>query len=514
MDKKIKVVILGGGSAGWLTAGILASTLKNDEYCPYDVTLIESDITPIIGVGEGTWPTMRSTLKRIGISETDFVRECNACFKQGAKFVSWAKNSKEDFYYHPLMLPEYFSETNGYNLWKQYRSQFPLSFSDFVCPQEAICENGLAPKSIRDAEFAGVANYAYHFDAGLFVELARKRCVNGLKVKHHVDHIKEINQDHLGNVSSVLTNSGKEIEGDFFVDCTGFNSLIIDKVYNTPFIDCNDVLFVDRAIAAQIPYDNPNDPIACHTISTAHKAGWIWDIGLSSRKGTGIVYSSSHLDEDEAIGILSNYTNVAKNDQKIKKIDIRSGHRSKFWVKNCVAIGLSAGFLEPLEASALVMIELGASMIAENISSDARINEINAKRYNERMTYKWERVIDFLKLHYCISKREDSDFWLENRSKESWPDSLKEILELWSSRTPTDSDFFSNNEVFPAASYQYVMYGMGMESINTISASKNTNFEPNAYFNIVQDLKKRCLNNLPKHRDLINKIKEYGLGTI
>jgi flavin-dependent dehydrogenase len=506
------VVVVGGGTAGWITAARIAAR-HNTRAGGVRVTLIESPTIPTIGVGEGTWPTMRNTLRKIGIGETQFIRECDAAFKQGAKFARWVTGEAHDFYYHPLMLPQGFTKIGLAPYW--HRDSRGRSFSSAVCFQEAVCEQGLAPKMITTPEYAGVANYAYHLNAGKFAELLRRHSIEQLGVRHVFDDVTAVNAAANGDIASVTTAAHGAIAGDLFVDCTGFSALLIGKHFGVPFIDRSNILFVDNALAVQVPYDHPDAPIACHTISTAQAAGWIWDIGLQSRRGVGYVYSSRHTDHDKALATLRDYVGPGMDDLTVRRIPIRSGHRSTFWCNNCVAVGLSAGFLEPLEASALVLVELSAEMISEQLPPCREVMDVLAKRFNQTFTYRWDRIIDFLKLHYMLSQRTDDAFWRDNRDPASIPASLAEQLDLWRYCPPGNHDFTSNNEVFPAASYQYVLYGMGfrtdirfVEHTLTQEELAREQFQQNNRA-IVQ-----ALATLPEHRELLQKVQQYGLQTL
>jgi len=501
------VVVVGGGTAGWITAGRIAAK-HSMRTGGVRVTLIESPTIPSIGVGEGTWPTMRNTLRKIGISETQFIRECEATFKQGAKFARWVNGEADDFYYHPLVLPQGFTKINLAPYW--HRDQRGRSFSSAVCYQEAMCEQGLAPKLITSPEYAGVANYAYHLNAGKFAELLRQHCVEKLGVRHLLDDVTGVNAAPNGDIASVTTVANGAIGGDLFVDCTGFSSLLIGRHFGVPFIDRGEVLFVDNALAVQVPYEEMDSPVACHTISTAQAAGWIWDIGLQSRRGVGYVYSSSHVDHDTAVTTLRNYVGPSVEGLSIRRIPIRSGHRRLFWQNNCVAVGLSAGFLEPLEASALVLVELSAEMISEQLPPCREVMDVLAKRFNRTFSYRWDRIIDFLKLHYLLSQRSEA-FWRDNRDSSSVPESLREQLDLWRYCTPGNHDFTSNNEVFPAASYQYVLYGMGfrtdiryLEHTLTQADHAREQFEQN------ERAIQQALATFPTHRDLLQLVRQYG----
>lgn len=517
MNNAIKsVVVVGGGTAGWITAGRIAAQHKSKAADGVQVTLVESPNIPIIGVGEGTWPTMRNTLIKLGITETDFIRECDAAFKQGAKFARWVDGSAQDFYYHPLMLPQGFGKVNLAPYWQKHRHNGlqQKSFSAAVCFQEALCEQGLAPKMITTAEYGSVANYAYHLNAGKFSTFLQKHCCEKLGVKHILADVTAVNAGERGDIVSVVTPQAGAISGDLFVDCTGFSSLLLGEHFQVPFIPCDSILFIDSALAVQVPYATDDAPIATHTISTAQEAGWIWDIGLLHRRGVGHVYASRYTSEADALKRLADYLGPAFDESSVRKIPIKSGYRQEFWKNNCVAVGLSAGFLEPLEASALVLVELSAAMIAEQLPACRAVMDITAKRFNETFRYRWERIIDFLKLHYILSQRTDNAFWIDNRNPLTIPESLQELMRLWRYQSPWDYDFTSNNEVFPAASYQYVLYGMGFET--DIGYSQHQLDEQAAEEQLLKNQRNidQALRSLPAHRELLQKIHQYGMQAI
>lgn len=511
------VCVVGGGAAGWLTAGLIAAKRQTPDGSGVRVTLVESERIGIIGVGEGTWPTMRNTLKKIGISETDFVRRCNASFKQGAKFAQWRTGAADDFYYHPLVLPEGFPMLDLAPYWNDeiVRNDGAPSFSDAVCFQEYLCERSLAPKLISTPEFAGIANYAYHLDAHLFAELVRDHCVEKLGVTHVLDDVLEVERQENGDIAAIVNQRSGRIEADLFVDCTGFASKLLGETLEVPFVDCDDVLFIDRALAVQVPYDAPDEPVVSHTVSTGQKHGWIWDIGLKNRRGVGYVYSSGHAAGDDVAAELEAYVGPRFKELSTREIRIRSGHRATFWKNNCVAVGMSAGFLEPLEASALVMIELSADYIAAMLPATRAGMEVVAARYNEMTQYRWDRVIEFLKLHYMLTEREDTGFWRDNRDPQSIPQRLAEQVELWRYNSPSENDFSSSHEMFPAASYQYVLFGMGFRmdpelqrhALRDPQMARQA-FERNAM------LKQKWGSRLPTTRELLTKLEQYEFQAI
>ena len=510
------IVIVGGGSAGWLSAGIIAGHLQTKGDKAIKVTLVESPDVKTVGVGEGTWPSMRSTLKSMGISETDFILQCDASFKQASEFRNWVYGNN-DCYYHPFTLPSGFHETNIAEYWQQHRQQ--VSFADATTSQSHICRNGLAPKQISTPEYSFNLNYGYHLDAGKFAEFLQKHCTQVLGVNHILDHVEAVNNNEQGDIASLSLRSHGNIGGDLFIDCTGFKSLLLGEHFNVGFVEQKHILFNDSALAVQVPYQDENAAIASHTISTAQSCGWVWDIGLPSRRGVGHVYSSAHISDAAAEQELRQYIKPSLGDKAdtvdIRKIDINPGYREKFWHRNCVAIGMSAGFIEPLEASALALIELSAKMVAEQLPANRQIMDITAKRFNQKFEYRWQRVIEFLKLHYVLSKRTDSDYWHDNRNELSIPDTLQELLNLWQYQTPYGYDSQHHDELFPAASFQYILYGMDFET-SLPNRQKRQDLEPEANRLFNENIKQtqHLLRALGSNRELINKIKQYGFAKI
>ncbi len=509
MNNKLKhIAIVGGGTAGWLTAGILAAEHHSLHKKGVKVSLIESPEVKTVGVGEGTWPTMRATLQKIGISEQEFVSCCDASFKQASKFVNWVNG--DDSYYHPFVAPHGFGHCNIVKYWQQ--SSPETNFSEAVSFQSQLCEYKLAPKQVSTPEYAAVANYGYHLNAGKFAELLRKHCTNRLGVKHVSDHVTAVNGDVDSNIESLSTKLNGDISADLFIDCSGLNSILLAQHYNIGFIDKADVLFNDRALAVHVPYDVNNNDIDSNTISTALANGWVWDIALPSRRGVGYVYSSKYQSEADAIAELKQYiaktTSMPQLDNvEFKKIQIRPGYREKFWHKNCVAVGMAAGFLEPLEASALALVELSANMISKELPTELSIMDLTEERFNKRFHYRWERIVEFLKLHYVLSKRKDSQYWLDNRNANTIPDRLQKQLRLWQFQAPSYNDFTEIEEIFPPASYQYILYGMGfITEQQGFSSTLDALPLAEKFYNENIALVNKYLGGLPKNRELITQI--------
>ncbi len=506
-----RIVVLGGGSAGWLTAATLAAELGGDAPDALQITLIESPDVPAIGVGEGTWPTMRATLHRIGLSEVDLIRECDAAFKQGSCFDGWLHGGAGDRYYHPFTLPHGFGEADLAGAWSQGgRGQ---AFAESVGPQPHLCQAHLAPKQTTTPDFGGVMNYGYHFDAVKLGQLLRRHATTVLGVRHVLGHFTEVRSHENGDIAALATREHGDIEGDLFIDCSGLAAVLLGGHCGVAFKSEKGVLFNDSALAVQLPHADAHAPLASATIATAHPEGWTWDIGLPTRRGIGLVYASSHTRDDAAERALMAYlqrSGLPATDAAPRRLRFSPGYREHFWHRNCVAVGLSAGFIEPLEASALALVELSAAMIRDEMPATRAEMDLVAKRFNGAFAYRWSRIIEFLKLHYVLSERDDADYWRDHRSAATQPESLRELLQLWAHRAPSRNDFYRAEEVFPAASYQYVLYGMKFKSAprplraHGLAAAQ-------ARMKDVTTITKRLLGGLPRHRDLIHHIHAHGM---
>ena len=497
------IVIVGGGSAGWLTAGLIAARMAKQNNQTVNVTVIESPDVATIGVGEGTWPSMRHTLQQIGIPETQFMLHCDASFKQGSSFSGWVNGNSDDHYVHPFTAPPGYVELDIAAGWQALANS--KAYADTVSVQSQVCAAGKAPKQFKTPDYAGVTNYGYHFNADKFVGLLQKHCIEELGVSHIVDHVDSIVPHPNKDIDAVVCKQHGQVQGDLFIDCTGMRALLIGKHFKSPWISQRDVLFNDSAIATQAPYASPQAGIASTTIATAQTAGWIWDIGLSHRRGVGYVFASDYLSDQQAEQSLVDYLSKSLNAEEIDALSPRTlrfepGYRQRFWEGNCVAIGMSAGFIEPLEASALAMVELSAGILCDHLDSVFEQMPIVRKRFNQRFSYRWQRVIDFIKLHYVISQRCDSDYWLNNRHPNSVPESLQELLALWRHQAPSRYDFIENEEVFPSASYQYVLYGMGYKTDFSALSFSDRDLCEKLFAKNTENVS-RLLQGLPSNRD-------------
>ncbi len=496
------VLIVGGGTAGWLTAAFLARTLGTAAG-GVRVTLVESSEIGIIGVGEGTFPSIRGTLNAIGLDEARFVRECDATFKQGVNFVDWSRVGER--YFHPFNAP---SQRPGAPELMPYwllGEAGDRAFADAVSMQQRVADASRAPKRASDGDWLGPMNYAYHFDAGKFATLLAAHAQT-LGVERVIATVDRVERRDGGGIAAVVTRERGALSADLFVDCTGFRALLIGETLGAARKPLNDVLFVDRALAVQVPYPAADTPIPSYTISTAHEAGWTWDIGLHKRRGVGYVYSSRHTSDEQAERVLRDYVGPAAEALTPRFLKLDTGYRETQWIGNCVAVGLSAGFLEPLESSGIGLIEAAAYLVGYLFPADGNF-EPAARQFNEQMRARFERIVDFLKLHYCLTRRDDHAFWRDNADPATWTPTLRDRLALWRSRAPHRLDFIADLEMYPPSSWQYILYGMGYPTdIAHARAAWPRAAEARQEFAMIAQVAQRALADLPDHRAMVDAL--------
>lgn len=510
-----RVLIVGGGTAGWLAAGYLARRLGADLPGGVAIQLVESSEIGILGVGEGTFPTIRNTLATIGISEVDLIRRCGASFKQGAKFAHWRFTPGEagpDHYTHPFQIAQ---ADNGLDLLPYWLLGHggDANWDEVCSPQKRAADAHRAPKLPSHPDYVAPLNYAFHFDAVALAALLREKAVE-LGVEHLSDRVTQVFVDDAGAIGGVETERHGRLEADLYIDCTGFRAELIGKALGVPYRSCRDTLFCDTALAMQVPYRDERDPIVSYTLATAQEAGWMWDIGLDRRRGIGHVFSSAHTDDARAEELLRAYIGAGAEGQDVRKIRFEAGYREVNWHANCVAIGLSSGFFEPLEATGIVFSEVAIGMVA-NLFPWGGDYATSARQFNANMLRRYERARDFIKLHYCISERRDSDFWHDNVAASSIPDSLHDLLDRWRFRPPTEIDIDANVDIFTESSWQYVLYGMGWKTdLSPRAGSYRYADDARRTFAEIERQAAFAIANLPSNRQLIDYARTHRFGAV
>lgn len=507
MTTKRRLLIVGGGTAGWLTAAYLAKALRLAERPQLEITVLESPDIGTVGVGEGTFPTIRSTLQFLGIDEARFIRETSATLKQGIRFVDWARTptgGRHEQFFHPFEAPFYAEDLNLVPYWLLQDEATRPPFAQAMTIQQRVAEAQRAPKRAGEAPYAAPLNYAYHFDAARLARLLADRA-RELGVRHVQGTVTQVPLDETGAIAHLVTAEAGRFDADLYIDCTGFRAELIGAALGSPFKSARGQLFADRALACKLPFGAADTAMESCTIATAHEAGWLWEIGLNGARGVGCVYSSSHLSDERAAEILRGYCGAGHEDIALRSIPFAPGYREQQWVRNCVAVGLSAGFLEPLESTGLVLIEAAVGMIAEMLPHSGPI-AAPARRFNELMVARFDNIVSFLKLHYCLSQRSEP-FWRENADPATIPERLLDLLAQWKLRPPGRFDFVLDTETFAFFNYQYILYGMGFRT--ELGAGRDDfprEDEAGKLFAKIQRFADRALVDLPSHAALIRQI--------
>ena len=419
-DRKIRsIVVVGGGSAGWMSAAALSNSLQQG--CA--ITLVESEEIGTVGVGEATIPPIKLFNQTLGLDENDFVRHTKGSFKLGIQFVDWARLGNT--YFHPFgTFGRPFDMVQLHQFWQQAHARGKASSLDDYCMAWAAASAGkFAPPSTDQRHVLSTYDYAYHFDAGLYAAYLRgyaeQRGVKRLEGK-----VAEVLQNtETGLVESVRMQDGRTVVGDLFIDCSGFRGLLIEGALKTGYEDWTQWLPCDRAMA--VPCASTPD-FTPYTRSTARAAGWQWRIPLQHRTGNGYVYASAQISDDEAARTL-----LANLDGKPlaepRPLRFTTGRRRQFWVKNVIAIGLASGFMEPLESTSLHLIIAGISKLLA-LFPDRDFDPLVIDEFNRISINETERIRDFLILHYRLTTRDDSELWCYC-SQMSIPDTLQNRIE-------------------------------------------------------------------------------------
>ncbi|RUO44855.1 tryptophan halogenase family protein [Idiomarina aquatica] len=437
--KTQRVVIVGGGSSGWIAAAYLNGALNQRGEKPrVDITVIESPDIPRISVGEATIPAIQHVLSVIGLNEAEFLQQTDATFKQSIKYCNWVKKDNT-FYHHPFSSMRVQPLDFAAQRW--LASDRSIPFMETCSAQPIICEWGLAPKMMGEWRMGPPLTYAYHMDAQKFADYLRDFS-KARGVRHIAANMTDVSLTAEGSVSSVNTDCAGEIEGDLFIDCTGFRAKLIEEQLQVGWDDCSQWLLCDRAVTMHLPYDRfyPGE-VRPYTTATALSNGWVWDIPMQSRRSVGYVHSSAYISKQDAEAELRAYQGGDSSSQDVRFIDFKVGRRRQNWVNNVVAVGLSGGFIEPLESTGLYLSELGVVALAEYFPWQASSMQAMSERYNRVLQNRYYEILDFINMHYCLTQRDDTEFWREVRKPQRINPRLQQKLALWQHKPPTFHDF-------------------------------------------------------------------------
>ncbi|MQA21077.1 tryptophan halogenase family protein [Rugamonas rivuli] len=486
------IVIVGGGTAGWMTATALSTILRGQ----YNIRLVESDEIGIVGVGEATIPMIQRFNQVAGIDEAEFMKATQGSYKLGIEFVNWGRVG--DRYIHGFgVLGQDLWTVRFDQYWQRLRGLGKArELDEYSITRMAARHNKFMPprRDLANSPLSDIA-YAYHFDASLYARYLRtvseQRGVRRTEGK--IAQVSQRADD--GYVDAVVMESGERIEGDLFIDCSGFRALLIEGALKTGYEDWNHWLPCDRALA--VPCESVS-PLTPYTRATAHRAGWQWRIPLQHRTGNGHVYSSAFMEDEEAQRIL-----LANLDGKPlaepRMVKFRTGMRKLGWNKNVVAMGLASGFLEPLESTSIHLIQSSIARLVQ-FFPDRGFNQLEVDEYNRQSRFEYERIRDFVILHYKLNQRDDSDFWKQCAAMPV-PDSLQHKLDLFRARGRVVR---FDNELFAEAGWLQVMHGQNLKPegydplVDLLPVE-----EAEKYLESIRDVIGQCVQHMPDHAEYI-----------
>lgn len=482
-----KLVIVGGGTSGWISAAVLAHDFRPDVL---EIELVESEEIGTIGVGESTVPPFPQLIRNLGIDEQDFIRNVHATFKLGIEFPDWHRVGES--YFHPFgVIGTRFGTYDFYQVWLKAKSMGHESELQAYAPCTAMAKERrfLLPREAPKTPLES-AGYALHIDASLVARYLR-RYAEERKVRRTEGLVTEVRQKDDGGIASLLLKDGTEIHGDFFIDCTGFYSLLIEKQLGIGYEDWLKYLPCDRAVAVQTENLGESAP---YTLATAREEGWTWRIPLQHRTGNGYVYSSEHCSDDQAVEKLLGYVE-GKTITEPNIIPFRAGMRQSFWHKNCLSVGLSSGFVEPLEATALHIVVRGLDYFLR-FFPDQSCSPVLIDEYNRNMRAEYELIRDFIVLHYCLTEREDTPFWQYCKNMDI-PPSLAEKIALFKAHGTLRLE---SEELWQSSSWQSVFEGMGVRPDSYSPTVDNLEYPFIAEkFQEMEAMLSRTIQRLPTH---------------
>lgn len=527
MNEPIRtVVIVGGGTSGWMTASYLAKALQGT----VKITLIESATIKKIGVGEATVPNLqRVFFDFLGIPEEEWMQHVNGSFKMGIRYIDWARNpvpdAPEHFYHFFGGIPT----CEGIPL-QQYWLRKVKMGQDLPFHYSCYADGWLADakKSPRACDGSRHMYYAWHFDAHLVAEYL-KEWSTARGVRHIIADVDRVNlNSETGFIDSVGTTAGALYEADLFVDCSGFRSVLMNQALQEPFLSASENLLCDSAVASAVAHDDEANGVEPFTSAIAMKYGWTWKIPMKGRFGSGYVYSSQFTTREEATREFQDLWDLPES-QPLNQIKFRAGRNRRSWVKNCVGIGLSSCFLEPLESSGIYFIYAAIYQLVKHFP-DRNFDPRLADRFNEAIAHMFDDTRDFVQCHYFLSKRDDTEFWWANQHDLKKSDTILEKIETYKAGLPVSAivadagvaHYYSNfdyefRNYWPNSSYYCILTGMGVLPERVFSLVEHRSKAIEKADEMFAEIKERAdflLTSLPSMHEYLNLLHgEDGRGT-
>jgi len=425
VDKPLHLVILGGGTAGWMAANLF---VKKWPASRVQVSLVESPDIGIVGVGEGSTPTLKRFFDIVDIAESDWMPRCNATYKLNIRFAGWSPGSGVDDYSHPFIsqLDSFTQRPFMVNcLTRRMGLDVHTRPDDFMINGVLAAQNK-GPYSPESFPFR--MEYGYHFDSGLLGQYLAEVAVSR-GVSHRQEKIVDVKHTNDGDIECLVTDTGQEIAGDIFVDCSGFASVLMQKALGVGFDSFSESLFNDRAVVMPTPMGD-EAALPVETLSKAMSTGWCWKIPLTNRYGNGYVYSSDFISQDDAELEFRRYLGTENDEQACRHLKMRIGQLQNHWRQNCIGLGLSQGFIEPLEATALHLVQITVELFIAKFE-EGGFTAKHRDEFNQKISARFEGVRDYIVAHYKLNTRNDSEYWRANRDNKHLSESLLQILDVW-----------------------------------------------------------------------------------
>jgi 2-polyprenyl-6-methoxyphenol hydroxylase-like FAD-dependent oxidoreductase len=499
-DIRRSIIILGGGTAGWMAANLMAARWADRGF---RITVVEAPDIGIIGVGEGSTPQLKGFMDSIGVDEAEWMPACNATYKAGIDFRGWSSRPGFGSYFHPFPAQpdDYTAPAFFHNSYVRRQGVDVEGHPDHFFLATHLAKHKLAP--IAPKHFPFEINYGYHFDSALLGQFLG-RVAQARGVEHLQAKVTEAKLGETGDIEAVLTDDGRLMEADVFVDATGFRALLIQQALKVPFENFARNLFCDAAIVLPLPAE---EDVECQTIATAMKYGWAWRIPLTHRIGNGYVYSSRFVGADEAETELREHLGMLDADVEARHLKMRVGRVERHWAQNCLAVGLSQGFIEPLEATALHLVQETVVGFIEDYEAGGFTNQYQ-QRFNDGINARFENVRNYIVCHYRVNSRTDTDFWIENGRNEHLSQSLRSVLETWvgSKNLSDELDRQKIDDYYPSISWHCLLAGYGLYP--TGAQLKPGNELAHKYkLPDIHDFIRRCGMNFRPHKEVITELK-------
>jgi hypothetical protein len=491
------VVVVGGGTAGWMTALLLASSAYGARL---KVTVLESPQVGVIGVGEGSTPWLRGFFESLGIEESEWMPQCHATYKAGITFEGWSTRPGYESYFHSFasmldnMTMAPFIDNVHARLDRADVYAHPNRF--FISAR--LARECKAPRPQRSFPFD--VWYGFHFDAMLLGEFLRKKSIER-GVTHVVGHVTDVRLNESGDIASLHLAEEATLAGDFYVDCTGFASLLIGKALGTPFVSFKENLFNDAAVAMLVPYDGSITP---QTVSTALRHGWAWRIPLTNRQGCGYVYSTDFCSPDDAEKELRAHLGLLDSEIPARHLKFRPGRVAQPWNRNCVANGLAQSFIEPLEATTLLFVQRTAEMLVAALEK-GDLSEATRGQFNDMLNGRVEGTRDYIVTHFKTNTRTDTDYWRANAANTHLSEPLQQLLRTWLMSKPITAGIAKGKfgRGYPIMSWYSLLAGVGLFPDDTRAPTRE---EAKYDMAEIDTLLERSAMNFPDHREFLRDI--------